>query len=81
MKAIGKLSIYTIDTAHVTEIMLLIESTGHLRKARMVLSVMNRIFAYALAHRVAITESTLLAKLIKDIDNAPSGSYCTKIDS
>jgi integrase len=51
MKSIGKLSVDKIDQGHITELMLSIEAAGHRRKAPVVLSVINRIFGYALAHR------------------------------
>lgn len=51
MKSIGKLSVDNIDQGHITELMLSIEAAGHHRKAPVVLSVINRIFGYALAHR------------------------------
>ena len=51
MKSIGKLSVDNIDQGHITELMLSIEAAGHRRKAPVVLSVINRIFGYALAHR------------------------------
>jgi Arm domain-containing DNA-binding protein/integrase-like protein len=51
MKPIGKLSVDSIDQGHITELMLSIEASGHRRKAPVVLSVINRIFGYALAHR------------------------------
>ena len=52
LKSLAKLSVDAIDQGHITDIMLSIESEGHLRKAPMVLSVINRIFGYALAHRL-----------------------------
>jgi len=51
MKPIGKLSVDKIDQGHITGLMLSIEAAGHRRKAPVVLSVINRIFGYALAHR------------------------------
>jgi len=48
---LSKLPVDAIDQGHIVDIMLSIESDGHLRKAPMVLSVINRIFGYALAHR------------------------------
>ncbi len=51
MKSIGKLSVDAIDQGHITEVMLSIEKGGHPRKAPVILSVINRIFGYALAHR------------------------------
>ena len=51
MKSIGKLSVDTIDQGHITELMMSIEAAGHRRKAPVILSVLNRIFGYALAQR------------------------------
>ena len=51
MKSIGKLSVDAIAQGHITEVMLSIEKGGHPRKAPVILSVINRIFGYALAHR------------------------------
>lgn len=51
MLPIGKLSVSAIDQGHITELMLSIEAAGYRRKAPVVLSVINRIFGYALAHR------------------------------
>jgi integrase len=102
MNPIGKLPVTLIDQGHITELMLAIEFDGHRRAARVVLSVINRIFGYALAHRstrnnpaqglplgdmlkpmpriehrAAITKPVAFGKLIRDIDRAESGSYCT----
>ena len=51
LKSIGKLSVDAVDQGHITEVMLSIEKGGHPRKAPVILSVINRIFGYALAHR------------------------------
>ena len=51
MKPIAKLSLDVIDQGHITELMLSIEAAGHRRAAPTILSVINRIFGYALAHR------------------------------
>ncbi len=51
LKSIGKLSVDAIDQGHITEVMLSLEKGGHPRKAPVILSVINRIFGYALAHR------------------------------
>jgi integrase len=102
MNPIGKLPVTLIDQGHITELMLAIEFDGHRRAARVILSVINRIFGYALAHRstrnnpaqglplgdmlkpmpriehrAAITKPVAFGKLIRDIDRAESGSYCT----
>ena len=51
LKSIGNLSVDAVDQGHITEVMLSIEASGHPRKAPVILSVINRIFGYALAHR------------------------------
>lgn len=51
MKSISKLSVEAIDQGHITELMLSIEAAGKRRVASTILSVINRIFGYALAHR------------------------------
>ena len=51
MKSLGKLPVDVIDQGHITEIMLSIETDGKRRAAPTILSVINRIFGYALAHR------------------------------
>jgi len=101
-KAISDLAIDEIDAGHITELMLSIEASGSPKKAPVILSVINRIFGYALAHRLtrtnpaqglplsdiikpltkvqhlaAIVIPAELAKLISDIDENTSGSYCT----
>ena len=102
LKLISRISVEKIDHGHITEIMLAIEADGHRRKAPVILSMLNRIFGYALAHRytrsnpaqglplgdilkpmpkvthrAAITKPKDLGQLIRDIDIADSGSYCT----
>lgn len=102
MKPLAKLSVDTIDQGHITELMLAVESAGGRRAAPAILAVVNRIFGYALAHRLtrtnpaqglpvgdilkpmpkvvhraAITKPLALGQLIRDIDLAESGSYCT----
>ncbi len=49
---LSKLPVDAIDQGHITEVMLSIEAAGHPRKAPVILSVINRIFGYALAHRL-----------------------------
>lgn len=51
MKSLSKLSVEVIDQGHITELMLSIEAAGKRRVASTILSVINRIFGYALAHR------------------------------
>ena len=102
VKQLAKLRVDEIDQGHITKVMKSIEKAGTPRKAPPILSVINRVFGYALAHRyttinpaqnlplsdilkpmpkvkhrAAITQTGLLAQLIRDIDNNDSGSYCT----
>lgn len=51
MRSISKLSVEAVDQGHITELMLSIEAAGKRRVAPTILSVINRIFGYALAHR------------------------------
>lgn len=50
-KPLAKLPIDSIDQAHLTELMLSLEKAGKRRSANNILSVINRIFGYALGHR------------------------------
>jgi len=52
---ISQLPIDEIDAGHITELMLDIEASGSPKKAPVILSVINRIFGYALAHRLTRT--------------------------
>ena len=54
-KSLGGLAIDQIDAGHITELMLAIEAAGTPKKAPVILSVINRIFGYALAHRLTRT--------------------------
>ncbi len=54
-QAINDLAIDEIDAGHITELMLSIEASGSPKKAPVMLSVINRIFGYALAHRLTRT--------------------------
>ncbi|ODS23696.1 integrase [Candidatus Endobugula sertula] len=54
-KAIGGLAIDQIDAGHITDLMLSIEAAGTPKKAPVVLAIISRIFAYALAHRLTRT--------------------------
>ena len=54
-KEIGGLAIDQIDAFHITELMLSIESAGTPKKAPKVLSMINRIYGYALANRLTKT--------------------------
>lgn len=51
-KSLTKLLIDEIDAGHITEVMLSIEASGSPKKAPTILSIINRIFGYALAHRL-----------------------------
>jgi len=54
-KKISQLPIDAIDAGHITELMLDLEASGSPKKAPVILSVINRIFGYALAHRLTRT--------------------------
>ncbi|MCB2382499.1 tyrosine-type recombinase/integrase [Shewanella sp. SR1] len=51
-KSICGLHIEEIDAGHITELMLAIEADGTSKKAPNILAVINRVFGYALAHRL-----------------------------
>ena len=51
-KHISKLHIDEIDAGHITELMLAIEASGTPKKAPNILAVINRVYGYALAHRL-----------------------------
>ncbi|SMY18207.1 tyrosine-type recombinase/integrase [Photobacterium aquimaris] len=51
-KYISNLHIEEIDAGHITELMLAIEESGTPKKAPNILAVINRVFGYALAHRL-----------------------------
>ncbi len=51
-KSINKIAIDQIDAGHITELMLSIEAARTPKKAPVILSIINRIFAYSLAHRL-----------------------------
>ena len=51
-KYINSLHIDEIDAGHITELMLAIEAAGTPKKAPNILAVVNRVFGYALAHRL-----------------------------
>lgn len=51
-KKISNIPIDQIDAGHITELVLSIEAAGASYKAAPILSVINRIFGYALAHRL-----------------------------
>lgn len=52
---LAKFEINEIDTGHIAELMLKIEASGNPKKAPMILSVINRIFGFALANRLTRT--------------------------
>jgi len=54
-KSIGNLAIDQIDAGHITDLMLSIEAAGSPKKASAILSIINRIFGYGLAHRLTRT--------------------------
>jgi len=54
-QSISKIAIDQIDAGHITELMLSIEAAGTPKKAPVILSVLNRIFGYGLAHRLTRT--------------------------
>ena len=51
-KCLSNIHIDAIDAGHITELMLAIEGAGTPRKAPNILAVINRVFGYALAHRL-----------------------------
>jgi len=51
-ESICGLHIEEIDAGHITELMLAIEAVGTPKKAPNILAVINRVFGYALAHRL-----------------------------
>lgn len=52
---IADMDIDNIDAGHITDLMLCIEAKGTPKKAPNVLSVINRVYGYALAHRLTRT--------------------------
>lgn len=54
-KALSEIAIDQIDAGHITDLMISIEEAGTPKKAPNILSVINRIFGYALAHRLTRT--------------------------
>ena len=51
-KSICNLHIDEVDAGHITDLMLAIEAAGAPKKAPNILAVINRVFGYALAHRL-----------------------------
>jgi len=80
-KALSKLAIDKIDTGHITELMLSIEAAGTAKKAPVMLSIINRIFGYALAHRLTRTnpaQGLPLRDIIKPFPKVRSRSAIVK---
>ncbi|UPW18089.1 tyrosine-type recombinase/integrase [Agarivorans sp. TSD2052] len=55
---IGHLALDDIDAAHITNLMLSIEAAGSPKKAPMILSIIKRVFAYGLSHRLTSNNPT-----------------------
>lgn len=55
VESIAEISVDKIDAGHIAELMLKIEESGNPKKAPPILSVINRIFGYALAKRLTRT--------------------------
>ena len=55
LKSLGNLPVDSIDQGHLVDVLLSLDAAGARRKAPVVLSVVNRIFGYALAHRLTRT--------------------------
>jgi integrase len=69
------LAVDEIDAGHITELMLEIEYSGNLKKAPVILSVLNRIFGFALGHRLTRTnpaQGLALRDIISPIPKAKS---------
>lgn len=80
-KILHSLSIDKIDAGHITEVMLSIESSGHPKKAPPILSVINRIFGFALAHRLTRSNPAQgfpLSDIIKPLPPVKSHSAIVK---
>ena len=76
-KSLSSLLIEKIDAGHITEVMLSIEASGSPKKAPVILSVINRIFGYALAHRLTRNnpaQGLPLKDIIKPLKKARSHS-------
>ena len=54
-KSIANIAVDQIDAGHITELTLSLEASGSPKKASVILSVINRIFGCALAHRLTRT--------------------------
>jgi integrase len=79
-KSINEIAIDQIDAAHITELMLSIEASGAPKKAPTILSVINRIFSYALAHRLTDTnpaQGLSLRDILKPFDKVKHRSAIT----
>jgi integrase len=80
-KMLNKLDIDKVDTGHITELMLSIEATGAVKKAPVILSIINRIFGYALAHRLTRSnpaQGLPLRDIIKPLPKVRSRSAIVK---
>lgn len=80
-KSLSKLIIDEIDAGHITEVMLEIETSGARKKAPLVLSIINRIFGYALAHRLTRNnpaQGLPLKDIIKPLPKVRSHSAIVK---
>lgn len=81
MKSLGKLAVEEIDTGHITELMLKLEAVGTPKKAPTILSIINRIFGFALAHRLTRTnpaQGLPLSDIIKPLPKVRSHSAIVK---
>lgn len=81
LKSLSKLPVDEIDQGHLTELMLSIESSGGRRKAPLILSVVNRIYGYALAHRLTRTnpaQGLPLGDILKPMPKVKNRAAITK---
>lgn len=80
-KTLRGLSVDEIDAGHITELMLLIEKAGAPKKAPNILAVINRVFAYALAHRLTRTnpaQGLSLRDILKPLPKVKNRSAIVK---
>lgn len=80
-KSLRTLNVDEIDAGHITELMLLIEKSGNPKKAPNILAVINRVFAYALAHRLTRTnpaQSLSLRDILKPLPKVKNRSAIVK---
>lgn len=81
MKSLCKLPVDIIDQGHITELMLSIEANGKRRAASTMLSVINRIFGYALAHRLTRSnpaQNLPLSDILKPVPKVEHRAAITK---